>query len=188
MYIRKDTYFQKAKKEGYRGRASYKLLQIQNRYKIIKQGDSVLDIGCAPGSWLQVTKKLTNGYILGIDIVKTKAVTGVELIKGDILSEETQKKIKQKFNVILSDIAPKTTGIRKLDQEASFDLTEMSYLITKTHLKKGGNFIVKTFQSNETNQLIKQIKKDFKQVKTYTPKATRQGSKEIYIIALTKAS
>ena len=90
--------------------------------------------------------------------------------------------------MILSDIAPKTTGIRKLDQEASFDLTEMSYLITKTHLKKGGNFIVKTFQSNETNQLIKQIKKDFKQVKTYTPKATRQGSKEIYIIALTKAS
>ncbi len=186
MYIRKDTYFQKAKKEGYRGRASYKLLQIQQRYKIIKQGDAVLDIGCAPGSWLQVVKKLTNGYILGIDIVKTKPIAGIELIQGDILEEETQKQIKQKFNVILSDIAPKTTGIRKMDQEISHDLTEMSFKITKTHLKKEGNFIVKTFQSEHTKQLLNKIKKHFKQVKTYTPKATRQGSKEIYIVALNK--
>ena len=188
MYIRKDTYFQKAKKEGYRGRASYKLLQIQQKYKIIKEGDSILDIGCAPGAWLQVAKKLTQGNIVGVDLVKIKPIKGVTFIQGDILEEETQNKIKDKFNTILSDIAPKTSGIKKIDQELSHDLTEMSFEITKTHLKKGGNFVVKTFQSQKTNELIKEIKKHFKQVKTYTPKATRQGSKEIYIIALLKAS
>jgi len=186
MYIRKDKYFNKAKQEGYRGRAAYKLLQIQKKYNIIKPKSNVLDIGCAPGAWLQVAKKLTSGFILGVDIVSIEPLEGIEFIKGDILEEETQNKITQPFDVVLSDIAPKTTGIKKLDQEISYDLSLMSLEVAKQHLKKSGNFIVKTFQGNQTNELVKEAKKYFELVKIHTPEATREGSKEVYIIALKK--
>jgi len=180
MYERKDTYYQKAKQQGFRARSSYKLLEIQEKYKIIKPNDSVLDIGCAPGSWLQVVKKLTKGYILGIDIVRIKPIRGVEFIQEDINKFETKKK----FNTVLSDIAPKTTGIRHMDQEQSYELTKQSYEVAKKYLKKNGNFVVKTFQSENTQKLIRKMKPNFKLVKTFVPKSTRQSSKELYIIAL----
>ena len=180
MYKRKDSYFNKAKQQGYRARSSFKLLEIQEKYKLIKPKDTVLDIGCAPGSWLQVVKKITTGFILGIDIVSVKSIKGVEFIEQDINDFKTEKK----FNVVLSDIAPKTTGIRNIDQQKSFDLTKQSWEAAKNHLKKNGNFLVKTFQSQETQTLVKEIKPFFKLVKTYVPKATRESSKEIYIIAL----
>ncbi|MFH1972367.1 MAG: RlmE family RNA methyltransferase [archaeon] len=180
MYNRKDSYYTKAKQEGFRARSSYKLLEIQQKYKIIKPTDSVLDIGCAPGSWLQVVKKLTRGYILGIDIVKIKPMRGINFIQEDI----NKFKIDKKFNTVLSDIAPKTTGIRHLDQEQSYELTEQSYEVAKKYLKYGGNFVVKTFQSENTQKLIRKMKPHFKLVKTFVPKSTRPSSKEIYIIAL----
>jgi len=180
MYTRKDPYFNKAKQEGFRARSSYKLLEIQKKYQIIKPNDSVLDIGCAPGSLLQVVKKLTNGFIQGIDIVAIKSIKGVDFIQQDI----TTFKSKEKFNVVISDIAPKTTGIRNIDQQKSYDLTEQSFEVAKKNLKKNGNFIVKTFQSNETQILIKKIKPFFKLTKTFVPKSTRESSKELYIIAL----
>lgn len=180
MYIRKDKFFHKARKEGYRARSSFKLIEIQKKYNLIKSNSSVLDLGCAPGSWLQIIKKYTNGFILGIDIEPIKPVKGVTFIQDDI----NKIKINKKFDVVLSDIAPKTTGIRNIDQYHSFDLTKQSFEIAKECLVYHGNFIAKTFQSNETQKLVQKMKSFFQTVKVYIPEATRQGSKEVYIIAL----
>ncbi len=183
MYDRQDYYHQKAKQQGYRARSSYKLIEIQNKYRIIKKNDTVLDIGCAPGSWLQVVRKLTHNKIVGIDLVKIKKIKDVIFIQGDIEDKEVQKQLKEKFNVIISDIAPKTSGNKELDQYKSYTLTKTSFNIAKKLLKKDGNFLAKTFQSQDTEELVKEIRKHFSSVKRYVPKATRQSSKEIYIIA-----
>jgi 23S rRNA (uridine2552-2'-O)-methyltransferase len=186
MYERKDHYYQKAKKEGYRARSAYKLVEIQKKYTIIKKNSAVLDIGCAPGGWLQVIKKYTNGKIVGVDLEKIKVVKGTNFILGDITEEKTLERIKEKskaFNVVISDIAPKTTGIRSQDQAFSFGLSRMSFVMAKKLLKKNGNFVVKTFQSPETDALFKEIRKDFEFCKRYVPKSTRESSKELYIVA-----
>ncbi len=183
MYERKDKYFKQAKQEGFRARSSYKLLEIQKKYKVIKKKDRVLDIGCAPGSWLQVIKKFTDGEIIGIDLVRVKKIPCVKTIKGDITDPEITKNL-GKFNAVLSDIAPKTSGNKELDQYKSLELSKMSFQVAKNHLKKGGNFVVKTFQSQETEELVKEVKKCFSFVKRYVPKATRMRSKEIYVIGI----
>ena len=179
-YNQKDFYYNKAKKEGFKARAAYKLMQIQQRFKIIKQGDSVLDIACAPGSWLQVIKKLTNGVIVGIDLEKIKPIPRVKFIQADINKVE----LDQKFNVVVSDIAPKTSGIKKMDQDISYDLSLQALELARKVLIKNGNFVTKNFQGNDTKKLQLEMKKYFKTVKTYTPEATRQGSKEVYLIGL----
>jgi len=184
MYQQKDHYFIKAKKEGLRARSSYKLIEIQKKYHLIKKDDTVLDIACAPGSWLQVTKKFTRGLIIGVDLQSIKPVEGVTFIQGDITDPEIQSQLTMKFNVVLSDIAPKTSGVRERDQLISYELSLESFRIAKKVLKKGGNFLVKTFQSKETDDLFKEIKPHFEFVKRYSPEATRRGSKEIFIIAM----
>lgn len=182
-YDRKDYYFNKAKKEGLRARSSFKLIEIQKKYQIIKKDDKVLDIGCAPGSWLQIEKKYTRD-ITGVDIVPIKPIENVKFILGDIQDPEISELIKEKFNVVLSDIAPKTTGIRDRDQYLSLQLSRESFIVAKHLLKKNGNFVVKTFQSEETENLVKEMKPHFNFVKRFVPQSTRQGSKEIFIIAL----
>jgi 23S rRNA (uridine2552-2'-O)-methyltransferase len=174
----------KAKKEGFRARSSYKLIEIQKKYNLIKSNDSVLDLGCAPGSWLQFIKQRTKGKILGIDIVEIKPIESIEFIHGDINDKKIQEQITNKFNVVLSDIAPKTSGIRERDQYLSYQLSRESFLIAKKALKPNGNFLVKTFQSQDTEELVKEMKPHFELVKRYIPKSTRHGSKEIFIVAL----
>jgi 23S rRNA (uridine2552-2'-O)-methyltransferase len=186
MYERKDYFYEKAKKSGLRARSSYKLIEIQNKYKIIKKNDSVLDIGCAPGSWLQIIKKFTKGNILGVDLVNVKPLKGVDFIQMDVTDVEFVPLIKEKyglFNVIVSDIAPKTSGVRARDQALSYELSRMSFIVATKLLKKGGNFVVKTFQSQDTDDLFKEIKQSFTFVKRYIPESTRRSSKELYIIA-----
>ena len=184
MYNRRDYYFQKAKKEGLRARSSYKLIEIAKKYQLIKKIDSVLDIGCAPGSWLQVIKKMTKGKIMGVDIQSIKPIDGITFIQGNIEDPKIQEQLKGKFDVVLSDIAPKTSGIKEKDQIISYSLSRSSFLLAKKLLNKKGNFLVKTFQSQETEELVKEIKPHFTFVKRYIPQSTRQGSKEIYIIAI----
>ena len=186
MYERKDYFYEKAKKSGLRARSSYKLIEIQNKYKIIKKNDSVLDIGCAPGSWLQIIKKFTKGNILGVDLVNVKPLKGVDFIQMDVTDSEFVPLIKEKyglFNVIVSDIAPKTSGVRARDQALSYELSRMSFIVATKLLKKGGNFVVKTFQSQDTDDLFKEIKKSFTFVKRYIPESTRRSSKELYVVA-----
>ncbi len=182
-YERKDYYFEKAKKEGLRARSSYKLIEIAKKYSLIKKSDNVLDIGCAPGSWLQVIKTMTKGRIVGVDLVSIKPIKGVKFIQGSIEDTEIQKQLQGKFDVVLSDIAPKTTGVRERDQVLSYILSRKSFVIAKNMLNINGNFVVKTFQSQETENLVKEIKPFFTFLKRYVPESTRQGSKEVYIIA-----
>jgi len=182
-YNQKDHYFNKAKKEDFRARSSYKLIEIAKKYQLIRKNDAVLDIGCAPGSWLQVVKQMTKGRIVGVDLVSIKPIEGVTFIQGDIENKEVKEQLKGKFDVIISDIAPKTTGIKQRDQALSYILSRESFLIAKKNLNINGNFLVKTFQSQETEDLVKEIKPFFTFIKRYIPESTRQGSKEIYIVA-----
>lgn len=183
MYQRKDYYFNKAKKEGFRARSCYKLIEILKKYTLLKNNDAVLDIGCAPGSWLQVLRRKTKGEITGIDTQSIKPLERITFLKGDIEDPKLLQQITNKYDLILSDIAPKTTGIKERDQAVSFSLSKASFLFAKKILKRNGNFLVKTFQSKETQALVKKIKPFFDCVKIYIPKSTRHGSKEIYIIA-----
>jgi len=180
MYKRKDKFYHKAKEEGYRARSAYKLIEINKKYNLIKKDSDVLDIGCAPGGWLQVVKKISTGRVVGVDIVAIEKIEGVEFILGDIKSV----KIEGKFDVVLSDIAPKTSGQRERDQYISFELSKMSLEVARKVLKKGGSFLVKTFQSEETNDLVKEMKKYFEFVKRVSPKSSREGSKEVYLVGL----
>ncbi|HLC22348.1 MAG TPA: RlmE family RNA methyltransferase [Candidatus Nanoarchaeia archaeon] len=182
MYERKDFYYRRAKEEGFRARSAYKLLEIQKKYGIIPPDSDVLDIGCAPGSWAQVARTLTHGRVVGVDLVPMDRISGVLFIQGDVRDTEVQKQLGT-FNVILSDTAPKTSGTKVQDQFLSLELSQQSFMIAKKHLRKNGALVVKTFQSQETEELIKEIKQEFDFVKRYTPQATRHGSKEIYIIA-----
>lgn len=184
MHNQKDHYFNKAKKEGFRARSSYKLIEIAKKYQLIRKNDSVLDIGCAPGSWLQVVKQMTKGKIVGVDLVSIKPIEGVIFIQGNIEDKTIQEQLKEKFDVIISDIAPKTTGIKQRDQVLSYILSRESFIIAKKNLNINGNFLVKTFQSQETEDLIKEMKPYFTFMKRYSPQSTRQGSKEIYIVGL----
>lgn len=183
----KDFYNFKAKREGYRARSAYKLKQINNKYHIIKQGDRILDIGCSPGSWSQVSLETVNekGFVLGIDIQHTKKIKSknFKFIKADITQKETLKKIQGKFNTVISDISPKTTGIIHLDQELSHSLAETCLKIALKKLKPRGNFLCKIFQSNKTKELVNKTKKHFKFVKTIKPESSKSKSKEMYILA-----
>lgn len=183
-YNQKDYYFNKAKKEGFRARSSYKLIEIAKKYQLIRKNDAVLDIGCAPGSWLQVVKQMTKGKIVGIDLVSIKPIEGVQFIQGNIEEKTIQEQLKGKFDVIISDIAPKTTGIKQRDQVLSYILSRESFILAKKILNTNGNFLVKTFQSQETEDLFKEMKPFFTFMKRYSPQSTREGSKEIYIVAL----
>lgn len=177
----KDKYTIKAKSEGYRARSAYKLFQINKKYKVIKKGDDVLDLGCWPGGWLKVAKKLSKtGRVLGIDLTKIKPIEGVEFIQGDI----KEVKIEGEFDVVLSDMAPKTSGIIGLDVERSLQLSKLALKKAKKHLKNKGNFIVKVFQGKEFDDYLKMVKKYFSFVKTTKPQTSRKRSKEVYIVAM----
>jgi 23S rRNA (uridine2552-2'-O)-methyltransferase len=184
MYDRQDRYYHQAKKDGLRARSAYKLVEIQKKYKIFNNHSNVLDIGCAPGGWLQIVKKYTIGKIVGVDLVQIKSIPGVEFFKGDINDKEMQSKITGKFDVVISDIAPKTSGNKERDQYISYELSRMSFLVAINCLNNNGSFVVKTFQSQDTEDLVKEIKKCFTFVKRYVPNSTRQGSKEVYIVAM----
>src|SRR3989339_883760 len=147
----RDHYTRKAVKEGFRARSSFKLMQINQKYHLLKPGNSVLDLGCWPGGWLIAAKKVVrNGIVVGVDLTKIKPVEGVDFIEGDINSEDIQEKIGSfgKFDVVLSDMAPKTSGIISLDVESSIDLSRMALDTAEKVLKPGGNFLCKVFQGN----------------------------------------
>ena len=183
MYERKDYYFKKAKTQGFRARSSFKLLEIQKKYSLIKKNSDVLDIGCSPGSWIQVIKKISHGKIVGVDLTSMQKIEGVIFIKGDIRDEKVLKQLGE-FDVVISDIAPKTSGIKERDQYLSFRLSLQSLEVARKVLRSKGNFLVKTFQSPETDDLFREVQKDFKMAKRYIPKSTRSGSKELYIIGI----
>jgi len=193
--MRKDKFAIRAKREGYRSRAVYKLKDINKKYNLIKRGNSVLDLGCAPGSGIQIISKIvgSRGYVLGIDISKMEEFkeTHIEFIQQDITKVEIIDMIKstvknklkdKKFNVVTSDMAPNTRGIIHLDQELSLELSLRAFELALLFLKKGGNFVCKTFQSEEYELFRKDVKKYFEFVKTQKPEASKKRSKEVFLV------
>ena len=190
-YNPQDSYFKKAKQEGYRSRAAYKLLELQQRYRIIKPGDKVIDLGAAPGGWLQVAAKIVgqNGRVIGVDLqpMQTLAERQVILLSGDIASKEIQRQITQLLsgpaNCVLSDLAPKLSGIRDADMARSYALNQMALQVAKELLRPDGVLLVKSFVSEDLQSYTAELKNHFTLVQRTKPEASRQGSSEFYFYA-----
>jgi 23S rRNA (uridine2552-2'-O)-methyltransferase len=180
-----DKVYQKAKSEGYRSRASYKLLEIQRRFHVIRASDNVVDLGAAPGSWLQVLRTLTDGRVLGIDLSPIPPIDGVDTIEGDLSDTGIQEQAKTMLgvvNVVVCDAAPKLSGHKSYDQARAMALGQEALRFTCNILKPGGNFVVKSFQGSDFSDLYSETKRHFFSVKTCVTQATRKGSTELYII------
>jgi 23S rRNA (uridine2552-2'-O)-methyltransferase len=183
-----DHLSRKAKAENYPARSIYKLEEIQNKFKVIKKNDQVIDLGCSPGSWLLYAAKQVGvtGKVFGIDLktVDIKLPKNVLAIQDDILDLNPAFLDKdRKFNVILSDMAPATTGRKDVDALRSFELCEMALKVADDYLEQNGNFVCKIFQGNEFSAFQKKVKSGFKTCKIFKPESCRKQSKEIYIIA-----
>jgi len=179
-----DKYTQKAKHENYPARSIYKLQEINRKYKIIKAGDGVLDLGCAPGSWLLYLSNEVgpDGMVVGIDIndLTIEIPQNTVFIKEDIMEFETE----EKFEVIVSDLAAHTTGIEFSDVEETLELCYRVLEITKTNLVKGGSFVCKIFEGEGTDEFFKEVEKNFEFSKRFKPKASRKQSREMYVVAM----
>lgn len=186
MKKRHEYYYRRAKSEGYRSRASYKLLQIQTNYNIIRRGDIVVDLGAAPGGWLQVIREL-NATAIAVDRQQIAPLDGVTAIRADItdpesVSEQIQK-ISSQVDVVVSDAAPNLSGVWGLDHARSISIASSALKIAKCVLKKGGNFVVKVFQGDLFDTFKREVDADFGYVKAYNPPASRKQSAEVYIVA-----
>ena len=184
----KDHYFHKAKKDGYAARSVYKIEEIDKKYRIIRTGNKVLDLGCSPGSWLQyASRKVGNsGQVLGVDLqpVKISLPSYVKVIQADIfeVADEDLKIKGGQVDVILSDMAPKTTGISTTDVHRSFELSKKVLYLANDILCPEGSLLVKAFQGNLFHKLCYEFKKMFADVKLCKPKSSRSESAEIFIL------
>lgn len=194
-YQVKDPYFLKAKQDGYRARSAYKLLDIQARFQILRPNQTVLDLGSAPGSFLQVLAKIVgkDGRIFGLDLqpierfkepnIKTAVCDILDTTAVDALLETWEI---TKIDVITSDLAPNTSGIRDVDQARSAELVEMAFNVAKRILKPNGNFIAKVFQGEDLQLLMPKLKQNFRKVTLFKPPSCRDRSFETFIICLGK--
>ena len=184
---RRDIYVRRSKVDGYRSRAVYKLIEINEKFKVFKNGISVIDLGAAPGSWSQyLSKKIKNGKIVSIDLNEMKKIDNVVQILGDFNEEKNQTKIKNLFksnvDVVLSDMAVNTTGNKNIDSIYTGELCKEAMLFSKKILKKDGKFISKIFMGSSFNEIITETKLIFKEFKVFKPKSSRKNSKESFII------
>ncbi len=186
----KDSFYNKAKKEGFRARSAYKLKEIQDKYHVIKEGDKVLDLGCAPGSFLQVISKITgqNGMVVGIDILPLKPLphTNVKIITEDIRNIKMPSMFEmfsiKHFDVITCDIAPNLSGIREVDEKNVEELYDASKRIFLEGLKRGGNCILKSFFSGAFPAKQKDLKNLFAHVSVFKPASSRTISSETFFV------
>ena len=184
---RRDTYVRQSKVDGYRARSAYKLIEIDEKFKIFKGGLTVIDIGAAPGSWSQYASKVVkNGKIISIDLKEMEPIQNTLQIKGDFTEIEIQKSIKDKLmdnaDVVMSDMAVNTTGIKNIDSIQTGELCKVSMIFSKEVIKRQGFFISKIFMGGSFNEIIELGKKIFKDVKVFKPKSSRKDSKESFII------
>ena len=184
---RRDTYVRQSKVDGYRARSAYKLIEIDEKFKIFKGGLTVVDIGAAPGSWSQYASKIIrNGKIISIDLKEMEPIDNTIQIKGDFTDEETQKEIKKLLNgnsdIVMSDMAVNTTGIKNIDSIQTGELCKDAMIFSKEIISIKGFFISKIFMGGSFNEIIQLGKKLFKEVKVFKPKSSRKDSKESFII------
>jgi 23S rRNA (uridine2552-2'-O)-methyltransferase len=188
----KDHYSEQAKKEQYPARSVFKLKEAQKKFHLIKKGDRVLDLGCSPGSWLLYAAELTGkrGRVLGIDLktIRIKIPSQAETLTADILTIDRawidKQELGNRFNVVLSDMAPATTGNKALDAARSFQLCQAALSIVEMVLKPGGSLICKIFQGEEFKEFSDTVRSRFKRHKIFKPRSSRKGSKEIFILGM----
>lgn len=186
----KDHYYQKAKQENFLARSIYKLEEIDQKYKVLKAGMKVVDFGYYPGSWIQYTSRVIgdNGIVVGIDIQevnkKLSGIKNVRVYQQSIfdVTDLTQLGVEDQFDVVLSDMAPSTTGIKTVDQARSLDLVESVFGVLPRFLRPGGNFVIKVFDSQSAQDYLKAQKNLFGEFHFLKPKSTRSVSKEFFVI------
>ncbi len=184
---RRDTYVRQSKVDGYRARSAYKLIEIDEKFKVFKGGICVIDIGTAPGSWSQYASKVVrNGKIISIDLKKMEMIKNTTQIMGDFTETNTQNKIKTYLkkgaDVIMSDMAVNTTGIKDIDAIQTGELCKEAMIFSRDVMSEKGFFISKIFMGSTFNEIVALGKKTFKEVKVFKPKSSRKDSKESFII------
>tara|TARA_Y100000591_G_scaffold137789_1_gene118254 strand:+ start:10 stop:621 length:612 start_codon:yes stop_codon:yes gene_type:complete len=184
---RRDIYVRQSKVDGYRARSAYKLIEIDEKFKIFKGGMFVLDIGAAPGSWSQyASKAIKQGKVISIDLKAMEEIKNTIQIKGDFTDPNIQKKIKDYLNkdldVVMSDMAVNTTGIQNLDAIQTGELCKEAMIFSKNVISKNGFFISKIFMGSTFNEIVALGKLIFKEVKVFKPQSSRKDSKESFII------
>ena len=190
-YKLRDTYYKKAKQQGYRSRAAYKLLELQERFRIFKTGHLVVDLGAAPGGWIQVAAKLVgpSGKVIGVDLqpIEPFHQKNIIVVHADITAAETEQRIMEYLgrpaDSVISDVAPKLTGIRDTDEARSLELNHTAWEIAKRLLRSGGSFLIKSFVSEELRNFSAKLEQQFGSVQRTRPDASRKGSSEIYFFA-----
>lgn len=193
-----DPYVARAQKEGYRARAAYKLIEINERFKFLRNGQVVVDLGAAPGSWSQyIARDFPRSKIFAMDLLEIKSIPNVEFYQGDFTTDEAIDWLEEKLklpksdivhqgsvDVVVSDMAPNTTGHQKTDHLRQMVLLEYAWDFAKRALKPGGTFVAKSFTGGTTNDLLKEIKKNFEHVHHIKPPASRKDSVEMFIVGL----
>jgi 23S rRNA (uridine2552-2'-O)-methyltransferase len=195
-----DPYVARAKREGYRSRAAFKLAEIDEKYHLLKPGQRIIDLGCAPGGWLQVAARKiglegddmggnirARAKIVGIDLLPVEPMAGVTLFELDFMADDTPALLKEALggeaDLVLSDMAANTTGHKKTDHLKIIGLAELAAEFAGEILKPGGGFLVKLFQGGETAELVTMLKRDYTQVRHVKPGASRADSSELYVLA-----
>ncbi|MFP3985010.1 MAG: RlmE family RNA methyltransferase [Candidatus Bathyarchaeia archaeon] len=189
---KRDYYYRKAKEEKYRSRAAYKLLQADKKYRFIKKGGIVVDLGAAPGGWLQVVRKIVGdeGFVLGVDLERIKPLEAdnVYTLVADVGGPETQKHVEASLpslaDVVISDVSPNISGVWEVDHARQIDLAYESLKLASTILREGGNFFVKVFQGDLFQDFVKKVKRLFVRVEIMKPKASRTKSAEIFVLGI----
>ncbi|HKU49193.1 MAG TPA: RlmE family RNA methyltransferase [Nitrososphaera sp.] len=187
---RKDHYRKLAKDQGLRARSAYKLQQLNDSYHVIKKGSGVVDLGCAPGGWLQIATKLvgSSGRVVGIDLKAVEPVMGADILQGSIEDQEMKSRIAQmlggKADVLLSDLAPNVSGVWDVDHARQISLTQTALLFAGDVLRSGGSAIFKVFEGDMLNELKAELRQNFGKVQLSKPSASRQESSELYAVCL----
>lgn len=190
-YTPQDTYFKKAKQAGYRSRAAYKLIELQQRLRLMKPGDWVVDLGAAPGGWMQIAAKIVgpSGKVVGVDIqgIVPLGERNIILLQGDITSGEVQQKIKDliggEAHCVISDLSPKLSGIRDADAARCLELNRTALQVALQLLRRRGGLLIKSFDNQELQTFTSELKEHFATVQRTRPEASREGSSEFYFYA-----
>jgi 23S rRNA (uridine2552-2'-O)-methyltransferase len=179
-----------AQQQGLRSRSAFKLLELQDKYQLIKPGMIVVDLGAAPGGWCQVVRPVVgdSGKVLALDILEMEPVHGVEFIHGDFTEDEPLRVLEsalggREVDLVLSDMAPNMSGVATIDQAKAMYLAELALEFVKNHLKPGGDYVVKLFQGTDFDAYVRQVRSLFKKVQVRKPKASRPRSREVYLLA-----
>ncbi|MEM2869392.1 MAG: RlmE family RNA methyltransferase [Thermoplasmata archaeon] len=186
---KKDPYYRMAKRERYRSRAAYKLLQLQERFGVIRPGDVVVDLGASPGGWSQVAASLAGplGLVVAVDRARMAPLEGVFFVRGDLRSPSTRERVMEALgtrlaDVVISDMSPHISGNYSIDHARSIELCEAALSFARQCLRRGGGFVAKVFEGDMFREFLKKLERDFRSCRAHHPPASRKSSSEVYVV------